>query len=72
MECSTGTEHILLALLKETDCVATRLLYTMGINIQKLFAAVLSAMGFDDDAIAEEFRYVQNARQQKSNGYSNT
>lgn len=65
MECSTGTEHILLALLKETDCVATRLLYTMGINIQKLFAAVLSAMGFDDDAIAEEFRYVQNARNRK-------
>ena len=65
MECSTGTEHILMALLKETDCVATRLLYTMGINIQKLFAAVLSAMGFDDDAIAEEFRYVQNARNRK-------
>ena len=65
MECSTGTEHILLALLKETDCVATRLLYTMGVNIQKLFAAVLSAMGFDDDAIAEEFRYAQNARNRK-------
>ena len=37
----------------------------MGINIQKLFAAVLSAMGFDDDAIAEEFRYAQNARNRK-------
>ncbi|MFR7396229.1 MAG: Clp protease N-terminal domain-containing protein [Blautia wexlerae] len=26
MECTAGTEHILLALLKETDCVGTRLL----------------------------------------------
>ena len=55
-----GTEHILLAMLKETDCVGTRLLYTMGANIQKLYAAVLTAMGMDSDAIAEEFQAVQN------------
>ena len=55
MECLCGTEHLLLSLLKETDCVATRLLFTMGVNIQKLFAAILTAMGFDNDTIAEEF-----------------
>ena len=60
MECTAGTEHILLALLKETDCVGTRLLFTMGVNIQKLFAAVLTAMGFDNDTIAEEFQYARN------------
>ena len=27
------------------DCVATRLLFTMGINIQKLYGAILTAMG---------------------------
>ena len=60
MECTAGTEHILLALLKETDCVGTRLLFTMGVNIQKLFAAILTAMGFDNDTIAEEFQYARN------------
>ena len=60
MECTAGTEHILLALLKETDCVGTRLLFTMGVNIQKLFAAVLTPMGFDNDTIAEEFQYARN------------
>ena len=60
MECTAGTEHILLALLKETDCVGTRLLFTMGVNIQKLFASVLTAMGFDNDTIAEEFQYARN------------
>ena len=60
IECTAGTEHILLALLKETDCVGTRLLFTMGVNIQKLFAAVLTAMGFDNDTIAEEFQYARN------------
>lgn len=65
MECLCGTEHLLLSLLKETDCVATRLLFTMGVNIQKLFAAILTAMGFDSDTIAEEFQYARNAGNKK-------
>ena len=43
-------------MLRETDCVGTRLLYTMGVNIQKLYAAVLGAMGYDNEAIQEEFQ----------------
>ncbi|MDO4339501.1 MAG: ATP-dependent Clp protease ATP-binding subunit [Eubacteriales bacterium] len=60
-----GTEHLLLAMLKETDCVATRLLYTMGVNIQKLFAGVLAAMGFDGDSIAEEFQAMKAMKNKK-------
>ena len=48
-EGPAGTEHLLLALLRETDCVATRLLYTLGINIQKLYSAVLTVMGYEGD-----------------------
>ena len=51
-----GTEHLLLAMLRETDCVGTRLLYTMGVNNQKLYAAVLGAMGYDNESIQEEFQ----------------
>lgn len=58
-----GTEHLLLVMLKETDCVATRLLYTMGVSIQKLYAGVLTAMGMDSESINEEF---QNARAMKN------
>ena len=72
MECLCGTEHLLLSLLKETDCVATRLLFTMGVNIQKLFAAILTAMGFDSDTIAEEFQYARNAGNKKMNQYPYT
>ena len=42
-----GTEHILMALLKESDCVAVRLLNTLNINIQKVYIDLLSAMGED-------------------------
>ncbi len=55
----TGTEHILLAMLRENGCVATRLLHTLGINIQKLYAATLAAMGYDNDAINEEFQNLR-------------
>ena len=66
MECLCGTEHLLLSLLKEPECVATRLLFTMGVNIQKLFAAILTAMGFDNDTIAEEFQYAKNAKNKRT------
>ena len=64
-----GTEHLLLAMLRETDCVGTRLLYTMGVNIQKLYAAVLGAMGYDNEAIQEEF---QAAKAMQNLGGSST
>ena len=44
---ATGTEHILLALLKEGENVAVRLLNTLGISIQKLYADTLVAIGED-------------------------
>ena len=57
-----GTEHLLLAMLKETDCVGTRLLYTMGVNIQKLYSAVLAAAGIDTNAIPKELQMPKNQK----------
>ena len=57
-----GTEHLLLAMLKETDCVGTRLLYTMGVNIQKLYSVVLAAAGIDTNAIPEELQMSKNQK----------
>ena len=45
---TVGTEHLLLAMLEEYDCVGTRLLHTLGINIQKLYLNVVKAMGKED------------------------
>ena len=58
-----GTEHLLLAMLRETDCVGTRLLYTMCVNIQKLYASVLGAMGYDNESIQEEFQAARAMQQ---------
>ena len=32
-----GTEHILIAMIRENDCVATRILNTMGVSVQKIY-----------------------------------
>ena len=43
----TGTEHLLLALLREGENVGLRLLNTIGINVQKLYMDTMIAMGED-------------------------
>ena len=57
-----GTEHILMALLKESDCVAVRLLNTLNINIQKVYIDLLSAMGEDGNAGKEELAQGRQPR----------
>ena len=57
-----GTEHLLLAMLKEYDCVGTRLLHTLGVNIQKLYIEIMKAMGiegnFNQNSLKED---IQNS-----------
>ena len=50
----TGTEHILLAIIKEGENVAVRLLNTIGINVQKVYADTLIAMGQDGGLYKED------------------
>lgn len=74
-ESKIGTEHILLAVIRERESVATRLLNTMGINLKNVYAEVLETMGVAPivfrEEIAEAFQesYAKNngnARNQKS------
>lgn len=58
----TGTEHILLAMLREGENVAVRLLNTMGISIQKLYVEVLTAMGEDKSLYKEDLGKKQKKK----------
>ena len=55
-----GTEHLLLAIIKEGDCAASRLLNRMGANPQKLFVDILAAMGEDPAQYREEIQRGRN------------
>ena len=59
-----GTEHLLLAILKENESAAVRLLNTMGINLQKLYIDLLVAMGEEGSFSKEE---LKSAKSRKKN-----
>ena len=58
----TGTEHILLALIKEGENVAVRLLNTLGISLQKVYVDTLIAMGQDGALYKEDLAKKQGGR----------
>lgn len=58
-----GTEHLLLALLKDQENVAVRLLNTMGVSIQKLYVDTLVVMGQDPALYKEDMRKKGGKRQ---------
>lgn len=57
-----GTEHILLAILKEGDNVAARLLNTLGVQAQKLYIETLLAMGQDGSLYKDDLGLRQSKK----------
>ena len=51
-----GTEHLLLAMLRETDCVGTRRLYYDGSEYPEALCSSPWSMGYDNESIQEEFQ----------------
>lgn len=63
-----GTEHLLIAMMKESDCVASRLLNTLTVNIQKMYVDLLLAMGEDISQYKEEFQSGKSGKKRSSEG----
>ncbi|MDO4318873.1 MAG: ATP-dependent Clp protease ATP-binding subunit [Lachnospiraceae bacterium] len=57
-----GTEHLLLALLREKDCVALRMLNTLHVNLQRLYTDTLKAMGMDTAEMKLEVAKLKGKR----------
>ena len=49
-----GTEHLLLAIIKEGENVAVRLMNAMNINLQKVYVETLQAIGQDGNLYKED------------------
>ena len=62
----TGTEHLLLALIKEGENVAVRLLNTLGVNIQKIYVDTLIAIGQDGNLYKEDLGKKGDRRAKQS------
>lgn len=57
-----GTEHVLLALIKETDCVAVKLMASENVNIQKVYTDILLACGSDANTAKREYAALKKSR----------
>lgn len=55
-----GTEHMLLAMIRDMDCVGTRILMTLNINLQKVCQDILQTVGVEPkeymDDVADDGR----------------
>ena len=49
-----GTEHMLLAMIKDADCVATRILVTLNVDLAKVQDDILETVGLDPKEYFEE------------------
>lgn len=63
---AVGTEHILIALIKEADCIAVRLLNTLGVNVQKLYVDLMTAVGQDVGSAKNEYMANKGRGRNKS------
>lgn len=61
-----GTEHIFIGMLKEQDCVATRLLGTIGVKIQKAYIDTVVAMGEDSNNYKDEVSFNRKNRKSQT------
>ena len=61
-----GTEHILVALIKERICLAVRLLNTLEISVQKVFADAVLLMGGDMATAKAEFAMRRGKGKQRT------
>ncbi len=55
-----GTEHILLAILKDVECVAARLLHTLGVSLQKLYMDLMNIMGIPEEKQKDFLKAAKN------------
>ena len=58
-----GTEHILLSILAEKDCIASRLLKGLSINTKKIYVDILVTLGMDPGMAQKEYAMAAGQKQ---------
>ena len=62
-----GTEHILLAIIKETDCIASRLLKGLNINLKKIYVDIMVTLGMDASMAQKEYQALTGQKKSGKN-----
>ena len=65
---TVGTEHMLIAIVRQSDSSAARILAGMGVNRQKIFAEILVTMGEDPRKYKDEIGGADRSQKGKNEG----
>lgn len=62
-----GTEHLLIAVLRENDCVAAQILASLGVQAQKVYQDIVLGIGMDAQSAKEEMASSKIRSKKKMN-----
>ncbi len=65
-----GTEHLLMAIIKESDCAGARLITSLNVDIRKVANDVMNAMGPEAAAYREASRSLQKKQKNTLDKYA--
>ncbi len=65
-----GTEHLLMALIKESDCAGARLITSLNVDIRKVANDIMNAMGPEAAAYREASRSLQKKQKNTLDKYA--
>ncbi len=65
-EEKVGTEHLLIAILKDFECIASKLLKTLNVNAREVFMEIINSMGEQGKQYKEEQMRESQSREKGS------
>ena len=57
-----GTEHLLIAMIRDVDCVATKILITLNVDLTKLLFDILHVLGVDPKSYQDGMQDGENTK----------
>lgn len=67
-----GTEHILIALIRENDNIAVRIMVSLDLNLQRLYDDIMNMLGEGEEPEQQRSRYEQPRRKTGKKRHRNT
>ena len=58
----TGTEHLLLSMIRRHDCSASQILANLGIDVGQVYAEILVAMGREEEFSREKLKQIRTGK----------
>lgn len=62
---NVGTEHILIAIIRDKNCVANQLLTSLGANLQKIYVELMTSQGFDQTIAKNDYNATMKNRNKR-------